>query len=113
MPSAAWSRRRRQEKGAGSWRALPLALRQLVILLRVDLDVIAGGIGMRHGYTGLDHFLQQQYEVGLLEYGRLSERPAGMQRTAAVIILAELSRTSCSELGDACELAIGLAGIDV
>src|SRR6187399_155028 len=110
MPAAAGSRRRMWEKAGCSWLcglnglrfpAGPVTAGQFEILLRVHFHVLPGGIGMSHGHAGLDHLLQQENQVGLLENGCLAEWLAGELLPRAVEMLAQQRGTRGRESRDA------------
>ena len=49
----------------------PVLAGVIEVLLRIDLDIAAGGIDVREGLAGFDHLLEQQDLVGLFEDGWL------------------------------------------
>src|SRR5690606_14974773 len=97
---------------AGGSPRRPVAAGEIEILLRVDLHVAAGGVGVAQDLAGLDHLLQEQDEVGLLEDRRLAPRPAGEAALHAVEMLPQPRGPGGREAGDAGELAVRLGGRD-
>src|SRR5688572_4289385 len=87
--------------------------RVLEVLLRINLDIPTRRIDVREVFAGLDHLLEQQDLVGLLEYFRLAPRPSCELLATAVIIAPQPLRPGARKLGDADILAVRLRRWDL
>src|SRR5689334_4033065 len=86
----------------------PVLSRVIKILLRIDFDVVAGRVGVRELFAGLDHVLEKLDQVGLLHRAAVAENAVLEFFLAAKVMLAEALRASRGEFRDAREFAVRL-----
>src|SRR5438552_1667769 len=91
----------------------PIAASQGVVLLGVDFHVIAARADEMNRDVALDHLLQQQDEIGLLEALRVAPGSFGVIATNAMVMLAKKLRAARGETGDADVFSAGVIGGDV